>query len=102
VRFHREPSGWHFDLECRSEAGSEQPTVTSASGSVALNTYALLAESGKPLDPDWDPLAPPPGEAVVPSEPCEDVAPVEPAAATLTAAAPPPPVAVEFRRPGSR
>lgn len=68
VRFHREASGWHFDLECRSEAGSEQPTVTRASESVALNVYALLAKSGKPLDPDWDPLAPP-GEVIVPPPP---------------------------------
>ena len=55
VRFHREPSGWRFDLECRSEAGAEQPTVTPASESVTLNVYALLAARGKPLDPDWIP-----------------------------------------------
>lgn len=106
VRFHREPSGWHFDLECRSEAGSEQPTVRNASDSVALNVYALLAGRGKPLDPDWDPLAPTPseppdrGEAVVAGEAVEEVAPVEPAAATLSASAPPPQDGPEAEDPG--
>jgi protein TonB len=98
VHFHREPSGWRFDLECRSEAGSEQPTVTPASESVALNVYALLAEGGKPLDPDWDPLAPPPSEAPVGDEPAVSgvprvrvapVALVEPATTTDPAAVPP-------------
>lgn len=81
VRFHREPSGWRFDLECRSEAGAEQPTARKASESVTLDVYALLADRGKPLDPDWDPLAPPAKE-IVPA------APVEPATATVPPAPP--------------
>ena len=95
VRFHREPAGWRFDLECRSEAGSEQPTVTNASESVTLNVYALLAARGKPLDPDWDPVAPPSNDLVAPVETVvvetvEAGVPVEPETTTDSAARPPP------------
>ena len=48
VRFHREPEGWRFDLECRR---ADEPRFQGAGESVALHVYTLLVESGKPLDP---------------------------------------------------
>ncbi len=69
VRFYREPGGWRFDLECRSESGSygrsSRPSLAPADESVALRVYTLLVESGKPLDPGWRPFAPSPPAAIV-------------------------------------
>ena len=104
VRFYREPGGWRFDLECRSESGSYGPngkvagvgawgsrrSFVPADESVALRVYTLLVESGKPLDPGWRPFAPSPRVAIVrtpaltPPEPDRETK-TEPVGTTLPA-----------------
>jgi TonB family protein len=68
VRFYPESEGWRFDLQ-RRQAGGYDP----ADESVALHVYALLIQSGRPLDPGWKPFAPSPPAATTPTP--EPVAP---------------------------
>ena len=60
VRFYPERDGWRFDLEHRQADGFKR-----ADESVALHVYALLIESGRPLDPGWRPFAPSPPAPIV-------------------------------------
>lgn len=59
VVFHREPAGWRFHLERRSElkwrGGPLGPPFTKADEGVVLKVRALFAGSGKELAPDGDP-----------------------------------------------
>jgi protein TonB len=91
LRFYKHPDGWRFDLECRH---ADEPTFDRADESVALQLYRLLAENGKPLDPDWRPLAASPPASIVPEpEPAAVAPPAEPAPAPDAAPALHPPEA---------
>jgi len=97
VRFHREPEGWRFDLECRR---ADEPRFQGAGESVALHVYTLLVESGKPLDPGWRPFAPSPPAAIVRTPaPVAAAAPPVAKAATLGGA---PPTAAAGNLPSKR
>jgi TonB family protein len=65
VRFYREPGGWRFDLERRRQTLERDSSFEPADEAVAQRVYALLVESGKPIDPGWRPSAPSPPAAVV-------------------------------------
>jgi protein TonB len=85
ILFQREPGGWRFDVECRLEGGPDEP-ARKADQNVAFNIYAQLLESGKPLDPNWDPLAVATRDSRVPP-----ANPIDIAVAPVTAIEPPTP-----------
>jgi hypothetical protein len=55
VIFKRGTSGWRFDIEWRPDSDPDEPVIANTPDSVAFNIYAMLAGSGKPIDPGWKP-----------------------------------------------
>jgi TonB family protein len=96
VRFYRQPGGWRFDLERRSEPGPEGGSgYRRADESVLHRAFTALAESGKRLDPSWSPpVASPPGVVVrMPgpaAHPADAAAPANPPRTVLETPSPVP------------
>jgi hypothetical protein len=59
IVFRKSERGWRFSLDWREdEQASDEALIANTPESVAYNVYVTLVDSGKPIDPTWQPGAP--------------------------------------------